>query len=211
MKIISQKREIVKDNDLLLITGDGKTLPDDLEKFYGLEIEHDTMCIGRSILRIPGQVHHYAEVDVDAGKWVLENLDKNHPHACSPIRHTIGEVDWVDVCWEIENCPIPSEEIMWHGSTAYFGVLIGLHMGYDTIALAGVPLDSKGHWYFENETSGPRWTPETYQAWFEFAGTKDSLKVRSFSGYTKTILGPPTRSRLIGIEDHYERIWINDK
>jgi len=178
-----------KESDVLLITADGKTLPDDLDLFLTKGIVHDVMCIGRSIRLYPGHVHHYVDVDADAGKWVADNLEKNHPARGPIFKHTLGDVPWFDGAWEITNCPINSEDILWHGSSAYFGALIGLAMGYENIVLAGCPMDSKGHWYNPDETWGPRWTMETYQVWFEFAATPESKRVKSLSGYTKQLLG----------------------
>lgn len=186
-------RQTVRRHDLLLITGDGKNYPCDLKKFLRHNIDHDVMCIGRSIQLYPWEVQHYADVDADAGKWVLEHLHDNHPRAGLPITHTLGNVPWVNVGWEITNCPIESDEILWHGSTALFGVLIGLAMGYQRIVLAGCPMDSKGHWYFPDEKWGPRWTMESYQAWFEFAAGKGAHKVASMSGYTAQLLGKPCK------------------
>jgi len=193
MQIVRAARKIPELKQLLLITGDGKTLPEDLKRFLGKNLPHDAMCIGRSIGLYPWKVQHYVDVDADAGKWVLENLDKNHPRVGSPITHTLGAVDWVDIGWDVVDCPISSDEILWHGSTALFGVLIGLAMGYRRIVLAGVPMDSKGHWYFENEKWGPKWTMESYQAWFEFAGTDRAANVASMSGYTRLLLGEPCK------------------
>lgn len=177
-------------SDTLLITGDGKGLPGDLATFLEKAIPHDVMCIGRSIKLYPGRVHHYADIDADNDKWVLENLLKNNPDKGSPLIHTIGVVDWVDECWSIVGCTESLEDCMWHGSTALFAVYVGLEMGYSKIVLAGCPLDSKGHWYFQSETSGPKWTYQGYQAWFEFKGFDDrSCRVSSLSGYTKILLG----------------------
>jgi len=189
-------REIERKADILLITGDGKTLPQDLEKFLSFHVEHEVMTIGRSIKLYPGIVMHYADVDADAGKWVVENLLKNNPDKGRPITHTLGSVPWFDVGWEIEDCPWPPEDIIWHGSTALFAVLIGLAMGYHRIVLAGCPMDSKGHWYNEGETYGPKWTFESYQSWFEFAVLQDAFKVSSMSGYTATLLGETTPENL---------------
>jgi hypothetical protein len=184
-------KPIRRDSDVLLITGDGKTYPKDLERFLGWGIDHDTMCMGRSIKKYPGHIKHYTDVDSDAGAWVIENLEKNNPEQTPPegiLTHTLGTVDWVDCGWDIKGSPWPMADVMWHGSTALFAVYIGLEMGYKRIYLVGCPLDSKGHWYFPDETWGPRWTMETYQAWLEFAATEDAKKVQSLSGYTKTML-----------------------
>jgi hypothetical protein len=187
----SHKKPVKRDSDVLLITGDGKTYPDDLKRFLDMKIGHDVLCLGRSIKQYPGFINHYVDVDSDAGKWVLENLEKNNPDQIGPdgvLKHTLGFVDWCDCDWDLKDSPWPMADVMWHGSSALFAVYIGLKMGYGHIYLAGCPLDSKGHWYFPAEPYGPRWTMETYQAWLEFAGTKEAKQVTSLSGYTRTML-----------------------
>ena len=187
----SKQKDIKRKRDVLLITGDGKTLPADLQNFYNMDIAHDTMCMGRSLQLVPKRIEHYSDVDADNDKWVIENLEKNHPDKVTPetLKHTLGFVEWCDCDWDIKNCPWPMADVMFHGSTALFSVLIGLKMGYKRIYLAGCPIDSKGHWYFVDEEYGPRWSMETYQVWLEFSQTEDADKVRSLSGYTKTLLG----------------------
>lgn len=189
MHTVKKRRWHEPQEGTLLITGDGKTLPDDLARFLATKIDHEVLCIGRSIKLYPGEVTHYADVDADAGKWVCENLVKNHPGKGNPITHTLGDVPWFDVGWDLDECLIHSDDILWHGSTSLFAVLVGLAMGYDQIILAGCPLDSKGHWYDEAEQYGPRWTFESYQSWLEFAMTEDCQKVTSMSGYTAIMVG----------------------
>lgn len=195
LKLMFSERPVNRKENVLLITADGKPLLSDLQGFFDLAIPHDTMCIGRSIQAYPGHIQHYADVDSDAAVWVVENLKKDHPAKINGYlyTHTLGECRGFNCDWDLEDCPWPVEDTMWHGSTALFAVLVGLELGYLRIVLAGAPLDSKGHWYFKEETFGPRWTGESYQAWFEFARQEEAGKVRSFSGYTAQIIGKPTR------------------
>ena len=199
VKGYNSKYPIKRTNDVLLITADGKTLVDDLEVFIGWDIPHDVMCVGRSIKAYPGKVDHWAEVDADASNWVAMNLEKTHPDKVRNghiYKHTLGEHKGFDFDWDVENSPWPMSEVMWHGSTALFAVMIALEMGYKPIVLAGTPLDSKGHWYFDREKYGPTWTAETYQAWFEFAAGENAKYVKSMSGYTMQILGKADRKWL---------------
>jgi len=211
--MIHEHRLCPKNHDILLITGDGRTLPDDLERFLSWNLSHDVMCIGRSIQLYPGQVTHYSDVDADAGKWVVENLARTYPDKGDPVTHTLGDVEWFDIGWEVEDQPIQSDEVLWHGSTALFSVLVGLSLGYDRIVLAGCPMDSKGHWYFSEDVEPrglPKWTPESYQVWFEFAKHPKSYNVRSMSGYTKTLLAPATAEWSDGYIDAFHRGWVGE-
>jgi hypothetical protein len=204
----SQKKPIAREHNILLITGDGKTLKADLSDFLNFDISFDTCCLGRSIKAVSWPVMHYADIDADNDFWVLDNLEKNNakvvPETGYILKHTLGSIKGCHIDWDINGCPWPMADVMWHGSSALFAVLIGLKMNYRRIVLAGCPLDSKGHWYFADEEYGPRWTPETYQSWFEFKNTTDSAHVTSMSGYTRTLLGAPTRAWL-----NYERYLPN--
>jgi hypothetical protein len=140
-------------------------------------------------------------VDADCSVHWANNLPLVGPNKTVPIRHTLGDCKGFDIDWDIDGeIPWDVSEIMWHGSTALFCVLTAFPMGYKKIVLAGVPLDSKGHWYWDEKTQpqypDPPWSYQTYQAWFEFAETPEAQQVRSMSGYTKTLLGKPTRKWL---------------
>ena len=161
-------------NPTLLITGDGRSLIDDLGKLNGTPM--DVMNIGRSINVRQGQ--HWVNVDGPECKWWAEHLPG------PPARHTIGECEGYDVIWD-DGQP---DGALWYGSSSLFATLIGLTMGYKAIILAGCPMDKGGHWFFGEEHKGPDWREEDYQAWREFAQTEEAKRVRSLSGFTKEVL-----------------------
>ena len=195
LTLTKESKPVKRYNDVLLITGDGSNLVNDINEFLAWDVPHDVMAIGRSIKAYPEQIAHYADIDADEGKWVADNLHNNYPKKINGItvRHTLGVVDWFDAGWDLVGNPWPSDEVMWHGSTSFFAVLVGLELGYKRIVLAGCPLDSKGHWYFPDEDWGPKWTGETYQVWFEFTLDERKRKCRSMSGYTEILLGRPDK------------------
>jgi len=189
LTIQNSKRNFERKADHLLIVGDGSCVREDLEKLWAIspfeDSETDIMSVGRSISLL-GEVRHWANVDANEAKWWAEHLPpKNRSEL--PYRHTIGEYPWFDMDWRPEGLFWEPKEVLWHGSSALFGVYVGLGLGYEKITLAGCPLDSSGHFYAENHTV--RWTGETYQAWLEFAKDHRASRVESLSGYTKQILG----------------------
>jgi len=202
LKIKKARREFNINPDLLLITGDGWSAIEDIKGFNEYELDYDIMAIGRSINLHNGHpVDHWANVDADCSVNWAENLPKVARDGNMPIRHTLGDCRGFDVDWDIDGeIPWDISEIMWHGSTALFAVLAAFTMGYQKLVLAGVPLDSKGHWYWDENTQpqypDPPWSYQTYQAWFEFAETPEAKQVRSMSGYTRTLLGEPTQKWL---------------
>lgn len=167
-----------RENDNLLITGDGRTLPDDLAKFFHLQLPHDVMAIGRSIKMSFGEVKHWVNVDGPGSKWWAEHLPGQ------PIRHTIGECAGYDCIWDDG---LPDGE-PWYGSSSLFAALIGLTLGYKALFLAGCPMDMEGHWYFGKEHRGPEWREEDFEAWREFTRLPMPGIVRSLSGFTKEVL-----------------------
>ena len=204
LELKEQQKEVIKNSEIVLICGDGKALLRDIKTFLdtadALGLPHDAYCIGRSIKAYPGVVTHYADVDADAGFWVASDIVKNNPEKVGEAgyicKHTLGGCPAFHFDWEIKGSPWDMDEVLWHGSTGLFAVLSAIEMGYKKIVLAGMPIDSKGHWYFPEEEYGPKWTMETYQNWFEFKAIAPSKKVRSLSGYTALLLGEPTKDWL---------------
>ncbi len=170
-----------------LITGDGKSLMDDLKQ-VDLGNHHDTMAIGRSINIAPGRILHWANVDGPECIWWAEHLPPKNQGEL-PVRHTLGECRGYDVDWDIRGDVIwqKDDQVLWHGSSSLFSVYVALALGYEKIILAGCPMDMNGHWFWP-ESTGPRWNGESFIAWLEFAKTPESKRVESLSGYTRQIL-----------------------
>ena len=191
LKVHEAKRPLKKNFDTIIIIGDGWSAPEDLKKCSKFE-PYDPYSIGRSI-KLLDFCTHWGNVDSDPAVHWAENLPTKDKDGEIPLRHTLGPCKNFDIDWDIDgDIPWDVSEVMWHGSTALFAVLTALAMEYRKIILAGCPLDSKGHWYFP-DMKGPRWTGETYQAWFEFAATEQAKKVRSMSGYTAQLLKKPDK------------------
>jgi hypothetical protein len=194
-------KELSPENSTLLILGDGRTMPDDLKEFLSWEVSHDAGAIGRCIKEYPGHVHHWFNADGDSAiHWA-----KNLPNGDGTLKHTLGEVDGFDVDWEITQNDYHYAEqtgemaVRTHGSSALFSAMAALEMGYTKIVLAGCPLDTNGHWYFEPspETLGPIWLGYDFMAWLDFAQLDISKSVRSMSGYTAKIMGTATEEWLL--------------
>lgn len=192
--INSSKIDITRNNDTLLILGDGRTMQSDYCEFKNHEQHFDIACIGRSIKACGFKADHWFNADGETAiAWAKQIKEKSKNGL---IAHTLGPVDGFDVDWTIEQPDynyefITNEKGRLHGSSAMFATLAGLTMGYKRIVLAGCPLDSEGHWYFEpgKETLGPIWLGLDFMAWIDFAMLPEAHQVKSMSGYTARILG----------------------
>lgn len=166
----------------------------DMKEFLSWGLPHDTGCIGRSVNVYPGPVDHWFNVDASEAVWWAKNLLCTPRNGHGVYRHTLGEIEGYDIDWDIEDeWPIITDNDIWHGSTSLFAAMCAISMGYEKVVLAGCPMDQKGHWYFDESITGPRWSVECFMAWLEFAKQKDSMKVKSMSGYTGQILGRPDK------------------
>lgn len=194
LKLHRPEKRINKSHPVLLITGDGRSLMPDMKEFLSWDISHDVGCIGRSVNVYPGPVDHWFNVDASEAIWWAKNLLATPKNGNGILRHTLGEVDGYDMDWEaVDEWPIITDTEIWHGSTSLFAAMCAVSMGYEKIILAGCPMDQKGHWYFDESITGPRWSVECFMAWLEFAKQPESKRVRSMSGYTGQILGQPNK------------------
>lgn len=183
--------ELTPENDILLVAGDGQALLDDLEAFYRMAPVYDVAAIGRSVKLFDSPMHWFNADGETAMAWAKQVKEDT-----AAITHTLGPVDGFDVDWDLEQpdyhyAEITNEKGRIHGSSAMFAALAGLAMGYKKIVLAGCPLDTGGHWYFEPtpETLGPIWLGVDFAAWMDFSLNGSADRVRSMSGYTGYILG----------------------
>lgn len=194
LKLINKGLDLSKlrRHDLVLITGDGSTLPVDLKLFERWKLPHDLYAVNRSLLYHERQIDHWAAIDIEESTWFAENVNPKVMPKRKIWRHTIGEIPPAyDIFWEMD---YPWENDyqrrVFVGNTGYFAVLTALHMGYKKIVLAGMPLDNRPHWYEPEATEGPNWNGLTYVQWMDFRmKVPRAADVRSMGGYSAFILG----------------------
>ncbi len=178
-----------------LITGDGRSLPDDVREFESWEIPHDLYCVNRSMLFFERQIQHWAAIDIEESVWFAENVnDKIEPEK-RILRHTLGEKTFAyDIYWQMDESYDQIQRTLLVGSTGYFAVLTALNMGYEKIVIAGIPLDFGSHWYDNEDADGIQWGGYTYANWMDFKMKHPKADmVRSMGGYSAFIIGEATK------------------
>lgn len=182
----------LRKKDTVLVCGDGNTLPDDVKLFEDLGADHDVYCINRSMLYFERPIDHWAAIDAEESMWFSKHLTKKVVPDGVLLRHTIGVCPiGYDVFWKVDQeFENETQKHVWSGNSGYFGILSALAMGYKKIVVAGMPLDTKPHWYESKNKPGPNWVGQTYRTWIDFKRQHpDSDCVRSMSGYSEFILG----------------------
>ncbi len=190
-------------HDTVLVTGDGHTLPDDVRRFESWNIPHDVYCVNRSMLFFERPITHWGAVDSEESVWFSENVNRKiKPKGHRILRHCIGEMPMGhDIHWRAINFAEMNKiaKHLWTGNSSLLAILSSVEMGYKRIVLAGIPLDTKQHWYHPEGTEGPNWVGMVYRQWMDFKmEIPEAERVRSLSGYSQFIFGEPTREWLNG-------------
>lgn len=191
-----------KRNPVVLITGDGKSLPGDVKEFESWGIPHDLYCVNRSLLFFERQVDHWAAVDVEESVWFTQYCTDKVRKERNVVRHTIGsQTHAFDVYWEMDyDFKNDYQRRVLTGNTGYFATLTALYMGYEAIVLAGMPLNMEPHWYEQDTEVGPNWNGWCYTQWMDFKmKVPEANQVRSMGGYSAFILGKADKGWLNGI------------
>lgn len=172
--------DIPRHNDTLLIVGGAPTVWDDLEAWWEFEHPHD-VCIVNFVGNVfPCDFLH----SFSYHPWAIDNFTKS-------TRHTVGRGKGPNgfISWRLRDTG---------GSSSLMAVRCALrYWGYKKVVVAGVPLTNDGHWNGMNGKDKYTYTETFLGKWKEFYGElKD--KLRSMSGNTRDIYGPPTKE------------WLND-
>jgi hypothetical protein len=184
---------LLRKSENVLLCGDGGTLPEDVNFFTSLGIDHDVYCVNRSMLYFERPITHWAAIDGEESTWFSENLNKKvMPNDGRIMRHTIGHCPiGFDVGWRVnQKFENEAQKDIWAGNSGYFGVLTSVSMGYKKIIIAGIPLNTDPHWYERKDIPGPNWIGQTYRTWMDYKmKIPEASRIRSLSGYTKFIFG----------------------
>jgi hypothetical protein len=171
----------------LIIMGDAVCVWDDLSKVNG---DMDIMSLNWAGCFARKKVHHWATrhdeflplfIDIYQRTYYPTNTSNPNfnflSHIFQPHIYAHGPHEAENV-WRFASDT--------GGSSAMFGVLVGLALGYEPIYLAGIPLDSSGSFY------APK--PISFESYREFWIEKADMfrgRVKSFSGFTAELLGKP--------------------
>jgi len=147
------------------------------------------MTLNDMVTFFPGRIKHaYSNADWLLWFWVQgrrENYVREYGndfdlHTNKVSRHK-NVIEW----------PFPGM-----GSSALPACYVGLALGYDSIILAGVPLDDTGHFFDPPEghslSKGKRWSNFTNEAQeYIWKNARLGGKVKSLSGRSREWLGSP--------------------
>lgn len=157
-----------------LVIGSAWSVWDELAQFDALDIEATVIAVNQAGIKYPGKLDYWATL---------------HPSKYQRwADHRYGRKDHVSYG------RMPAEGIdrvlkdRWPGSSGLYGVQIALEVvGADRVYLCGVPMTQTPHFHCEH-----RWNDSHryHKGWFR---AYDTLKgrVKSFSGWTKDLLGHP--------------------
>ena len=156
----------------LLIMGTGATLWRDLSCYDHLH-RGSRLGINMAIVAYPNHLDYAASLHPD----ILEHfLAYRHVHVQVSNDPTL---------------PVDISRVRGDGLSGLSAVLWGLQEGFESIILAGVPLDNRGHFYSPYQREDLDYWATYGPVWKECAGTVFQGRVRSLSGNTRGLLGCP--------------------
>lgn len=183
------------EKDVLLITGDGSNLLEDIGKWYELAegiVPYDTMCVNYSALICPHPIQHYAAGDAHM---------KDMRNVADSLPDTVIKHAWNPGCYAFHVRWMRNGRGGWNGTSANLAFKIGIALDYTRIVLAGCPMDDSGNWYKplipENDIKANKDHRHHLWKWMEIATRPIGRFVRSMSGNTMNVLGEPTREWLL--------------
>ena len=168
----------------LLVVGSGARMWDELAALSKAGWTGDFMAINHVGTHYMGDITHWVswhlEMLIPARKLRWHHAPDNKNFRCWSGDGLIPEKE--EVC--DGRFKIPNEG----GTSALLAVLIGEELGYTDILMAGCPLDGSG--YFYRPGIEHRYDEPVKKAW-RWAVPNFKAKVRSMSGFTRDLLGPP--------------------
>lgn len=130
----------------LLIVGSSRGVWNELDSKYSSDGTYyrvpDVMCLNDMIMHFPGRIVHAYSND---NKWLDKWVQARRPRFVKDLSENILQHS-CNINW-----PWPGT-----GSSGLNAVYTGLALGYDSITLAGIPLDDSGH-YWE-----PKWRKSNF-------------------------------------------------
>lgn len=165
----------------LLILGGGRCVWEDLARVrpWGGEI----MAVNDIGSHYPGRIKHWCSLHPQYFEgWLKYRLGHCYGESQPVHTHAIKASPAVETVWP---------RAAGGGTSGGFAPLVGLMLGYDPIVLAGIPLDSSGH-YFD-----PPWAVcnlgdrHLQIEWRQLAERYFKGRVTSLSGRTRAWLGAP--------------------
>jgi len=183
--------DVVKENGphRLVIFGTARCLWDDRRRFNEM-LEgktHHVMTINDAAIHVMGKpIDHIVSLHKEfVGPLKKMKMAARNLGECTT--HCDKEGKDVQCFWKFSNVG---------GTSALFGVKIGLAMGYKKITLCGCPLDNSGHYWEDPSTVGILGCGAIGMVWKDAARDIFKDRVRSMSGRTKEILGEPDKEWL---------------
>lgn len=166
-----------------ILCGSSQTVWTDLAQAELLAPKHEKIGINFFPVHYRDNVTHWVTVHSDKMRyWLPLRQYYNNSKAWT---HSYMDDASIDIVWDIRYDS---------GTSSLYALQIALKMGYQKILLCGITLDEQPCFY-DPPTHTYKHAQRERTAWKQLPDDMKS-KVRSFSGFTKDLLGTPTQEWL---------------
>lgn len=166
----------------LIILGGGRCVWDDWQKLKAAGYEAQLMAVN-DIGQWVGPLSHWVSLHPkEFVHWIaLKTLHAKHTHDC--LTHTNESAPGIRVSWQV----YPYGEY-----SGLFAIQVGLLLGYEQIAVCGVPMDGSGHFFGPPGESGEHDDKNAKKSWRNNCShNPEFARVRGVSGFVKELFGEP--------------------
>lgn len=182
-----------------LILGGASCIWNDLEgveRVLGCPWDGVVIATNEAGAHWPGEVDHWVSYHPEYfPKWKRQREANGHPPTDALLWGRPSKEKWVD-----------RHARHWGGgSSGLLAVSVASDLNLDRVVLAGVPITQTGH--FHDRDDGRPWghADHHWKQWKEVFedGRLSPTWIRSMSGNTRELLGPPTAAWLRGEDDEF--------
>lgn len=172
---------------LALVVGTGRKMWDE---FYRSPWAATVFAVNHAALFLPRVEHAVSVHGGLIGGFALSRLSR-HPNDALAV-HAPQAAPGVTMVWDERVFPFAG-----HGGTSsLFAVRIAIRLGFKRIILAGVPLDTGGHFYDPEDYAFPTNFSGDLAEWAKLRIEHTDIEIRSHSGNTRTLFGA-----------YYKEVW----
>lgn len=174
---------------ICLVAATARCAWEDIARFKEIsnDIQADIMAVNLMGFLYPGRVHHWACLHPE----LFMSLEPLRKRMRSRLGHT----------WTHSGRSGPGVQFAWGiekngGTSTLLAALVAICLGYRRIVLAGAPLSNDGHFY---DPPGEFDTYDSRPVKLEWEAARMDMfqdRIRAMSGWTKQILGEPTKEWL---------------
>jgi len=174
----------MRSGNLALVVGTGRSMWED---FYLSPRAATVFAVNHAALFLPRVEHAVSANGAFIGGIAKARLSLPRYSKDALVVHASTPAPGVTMVWDERIFPWSGEG----GTSSLLAVRIAIKLGFTQILVAGVPLDTRGHFYDPEDYLYATDFSAALADWVTVRDENPQIEIRSWSGYTRALLGAP--------------------